>query len=192
MALTDNEIIEKIRSGEKHQYSLIMARYSDKAYSLSLRILGNAQDAEEALQDAFIRAFNSLSKFEGRAKFSTWFYRIVYNTCLTKANQSGKDFDRIEYDDDLQYSGGENAGSALTEVTYETRDMIAFIKKAIGELPKKYATILTLFYLEDLTHDEICEILQVPLGTVKVHLHRARVLLKERLSKEFQSIKISA
>jgi RNA polymerase sigma-70 factor (ECF subfamily) len=192
MAQTDNEIIEKIRGGEKHQYSLIMARYSDKAYSLSLRILGNAEDAEEALQDAFIRAYNSLAKFEGRAKFSTWFYRIVYNACITKLNQRGTDLDRIEYDDDRQYSDVEVFDSGLSEMTYETRDMIAFIKKVIAELPKKYAAILTLFYLEDMTHEEICDVLQIPLGTVKVHLHRARALLKEQLSKEFQTIKIPA
>jgi RNA polymerase sigma-70 factor, ECF subfamily len=192
MAQTDNEIIEKIRSGEKHQYSLIMARYSDKAFSLSLRILGDAEDAEEALQDAFIRAFNSLAKFEGRAKFSTWFYRIVYNACLTKLNQRGTEFDRIEYNDERQYSDVEMVDTGLSEMTYETRDMIAFIKKVITELPKKYAAILTLFYLEDMTHEEICDVLQIPLGTVKVHLHRARVLLREQLSKEFQTIKIPA
>jgi RNA polymerase sigma-70 factor, ECF subfamily len=192
MALTDNEIIEKIRSGDKHQYSLIMARYSDKAYSLSLRILGNTEDAEEALQDAFMRAFNSLNKFEGRSKFSTWFYRIVYNTCVTKLHQRGNEIERIEYEDDRAYSGNETYEYGLGEMTYETSDMNAFIKKAIAELPKKYGTILTLFYIDDMTHDEICEVLQVPLGTVKVHLHRARALLRERLSREFQTTKIPA
>ena len=192
MALTDNEIIDNVRSGEKHQYALIMSRYSDKAYSLSLRILGNAQDAEEALQDAFIRAYNSLSKFEGRSKFSTWFYRIVYNTCITKLNQRSNDVERIEYNDDLQYSGDGYPDAASGDIPYETRDTIAFVKKVILELPKKYATILTLFYLEDLTHDEICDVLQIPLGTVKVHLHRTQTLLKERLSKEFQMTKIPA
>jgi RNA polymerase sigma-70 factor (ECF subfamily) len=192
MALTDNEIIDNVRSGEKHQYALIMSRYSDKAYSLSLRILGNVQDAEEALQDAFIRAYNSLSKFEGRSKFSTWFYRIVYNTCITKLNQRGNDVERIEYNDELQYSGDGYPDAASGDIPHETRDTIAFVKKVIMELPKKYATILTLFYVEDLTHDEICDVLQIPLGTVKVHLHRARTLLKERLSKEFQTTKIPA
>ena len=181
MALTDNEIIESIRRGEKHQYAIIMTRYKDKAYSLSLRILGNPQDAEEALQDAFMKSYTALGKFEGRSKFSTWFYRIVYNTCITKLRQRGDAYEQIAYDDEA----GQDAGSAgflpLIEMQYETNDLVSFIKKIILELPKKYGTILTLFYLEEMTHEEICDVLQLPVGTVKVHLFRGRALLRERL-----------
>lgn len=184
MALTDSELIEKIQGGEKHHYSVIIARYKDKAYSLALRILGNPMDAEEALQDAFVKTYNALGKFEGRAKFSTWFYRIVYNTCVTKVNQRGPVYERLEYDDDREYTGTAMLHGSLVELNYETKDMIAFIKKIILELPKKYGTILTLFYLEEMTHEELCEVLQLPLGTVKAHLFRARTMLRERLLRD--------
>ncbi|MFI5252571.1 MAG: RNA polymerase sigma factor [Bacteroidota bacterium] len=83
MALTDNELIEKIRNGETRHYSLIMTRYKDKAYSLAKRIVGNSEDAEEALQDAFIRAYNGLGKFENRAKLARGFTGL----CIIRASR---------------------------------------------------------------------------------------------------------
>ena len=82
--LSDQEIIDSVKLGNQSDYSIIVDRYKDKAFSLLKKMLKNEQDAEETLQDCFLKAYNSLSGFKGEAKFSTWFYRIVYNTALTK------------------------------------------------------------------------------------------------------------
>ncbi|MCW8960778.1 MAG: sigma-70 family RNA polymerase sigma factor, partial [Ignavibacteriaceae bacterium] len=82
--LSDQEIIESVRKGNDSDYSIIVDRYKNKAFSMLKRMLKNEFDAEEVLQDCFLKAFNSLNTFKGEAKFSTWFYRIVYNTTLTK------------------------------------------------------------------------------------------------------------
>jgi len=82
--LSDQEIIDSINRGNQSDYSIIVDRYKNKAFSLLMRMLKNQQDAEETLQDCFIKAYNSLGSFKGESKFSTWFYRIVYNTALTR------------------------------------------------------------------------------------------------------------
>ena len=88
--LSDWEIIESVKKGNQSDYSIIIDRYKNKAFSLLKRMLKNELDAEEVLQDCFVKAYNSLSKFKGDAKFSTWFYRIVYNTALTKLSSKKK------------------------------------------------------------------------------------------------------
>jgi len=82
--ITDQEVIESVKKGNQADYSIIVDRYKNKAFSLLRRMLKNDFDAEEVLQDCFLKAYNSLNSFKGESKFSTWFYRIVYNTALTK------------------------------------------------------------------------------------------------------------
>ena len=185
MPVTDSEIIEHVRSGAKHHYALLVDRYKDKAMTLAVRMLKSREDAEEVVQDAFIRAYNALDKFQGASRFGTWFYRIVYNVCLTRLGKRKSEFDRVDYDDEREYEHPASSAPSVG-IDFETEDMISFIKKTIETLPGKYATILTLFYVQDLTHDEICEVTQLPLGTVKVHLFRARALLQERLHNELR------
>lgn len=82
MPSSDNEIIKKIQDRAKHYYAQLVDRYKDRAFTLAVRMLKKKEDAEEATQDAFIRACNALNRFEGKARFGTWFYRILYNVCL--------------------------------------------------------------------------------------------------------------
>src|SRR5260221_905324 len=126
MTLSDNEIIEIVRKGEKRRYAHLVDRYKDKAFTLALRMLKDRQDAEEVVQDAFVRAYNSLDKFQGTAKFGTWFYRILYNVCLTKLGKRKDHVRADEYDDEEVYeiSGGPGHGF---EKSIETRDVIQLI-----------------------------------------------------------------
>jgi RNA polymerase sigma-70 factor (ECF subfamily) len=183
MAETDNEIIQNIRKGAKHDFALLVDRYKDKAMTLAMRMLRNPEDAEEATQDGFIRAYNALDRFEGSAKFSTWLYRIVYNVCLTKLGKRKEEFREIDYDDETAYPSSGSIWPA--DSNYESREMVTIIKKVIEELPEKYSIILSLFYFQELSHEEICGVTQLPLGTVKTHLFRARVLLQQRLVKDY-------
>ena len=192
MTPSDSEILEKIRGGAKHHYARLVDRYKDRAFTLAVRMLKNREDAEEAIQDAFIRAYNGLERFEGNAKFSTWFYRIVYNVCLTRLGKRKDDFIRIDYEDDEGYNLHDPALFSSTENDIESRDMIALVKQTIESLPEKYASVLSLFYFQELSHGEICEITQLPLGTVKIHLFRARALLQKRLHHELHAEKVTA
>jgi RNA polymerase sigma-70 factor (ECF subfamily) len=148
-------------------------------------MLKNKEDAEEAAQDAFIRAYNALNRFEGKARFGTWFYRILYNVCLTRLGKRKEEFQRLDYNDNIDYNELESAFTASGYNEYETNDMIEFVKKTMEELPEKYQTILSLFYFQDLSHEEISEVTQLPIGTIKTHLFRARAILQRLLQKEF-------
>lgn len=181
MPQSDNEIIERIRDGAKHYYARLVDRYKDRAYTLAVRMLKNKEDAEEAAQDAFIRAYNALNRFEGKARFGTWFYRILYNVCLTRLGKRKEEFQRLDYNDNIDYNELESAFTASGYNEYETNDMIEFVKKTMEELPEKYQTILSLFYFQDLSHEEISEVTQLPIGTIKTHLFRARAILQQLL-----------
>ncbi len=125
-----------------------------------------------------------MNRFEGEAKFSTWFYRILYNVCLTRLGKRKEDFQTVEYEEDQEYRqlGGDESLSGSIELT----DLIEHVSRIMRELPEHYAMILSMFYLQELSHAEICEVTDLPLGTIKVRLFRARAMLKERLAREFQ------
>jgi RNA polymerase sigma-70 factor, ECF subfamily len=190
MPLSDNEIVEKIRGGAKQSFTHLVQRYKDKGMTLAVRMLKNRQEAEEALQDAFVRAYNGLNKFEGKASFGTWFYRILYNVCLTKLGKKNEEFQLVDFDDEGGFDFHDGGTTASVAAQFETRDLIEHVKRVMDTLPKKYSTILSLFYLQERSHEEICEITQLPVGTIKTHLFRARVLLYERIQKEFQTEKV--
>lgn len=182
MALSDQEILERIREGEKHRFAAIIDRYRDKGMALACRMLKSRDEAEEAVQDAFLRAFRGLDAFRGSSSFGTWFYRILYNVCLTRIERKGGESVVAGYDDEAfaDEGGGAVASDFLLEV--ELRDLVGHVRCAMERLPEKYAAIISLFYLQELTYREICDVTGLPMGTVKVHLNRARNLLQKQLT----------
>ena len=188
MVKSDIEIFDEIRRGGKHHFAQLVDRYKDRALTLALRILKNREDAEEAVQDAFIKTYNALERFEGKSKFGTWFYRIVYNTCLSKLGSRNHEFQSIEYDDEYDEAVSVEENSSVIEL--DQKEMIALVKTIVETLPAKYGSILSLFYFQELSHAEICEVTQLPLGTVKAHLFRARAMLQEQVRKELRMEKV--
>ncbi len=186
MSLSDCEIIESVRGGAPQHFAVIIDRYKDRGLTLALHMLKNREDAEEALQDAFIRAYNGLNRFEGASKFSTWFYRILYNVCLTRLERRKRQIPESSYDDEQFRPRTFSSGAFCLDTEFERKDMVDYLKSVINDMPAKYSTILSLFYFQDLSHNEICEITQLSLGTVKVHLFRARAILQKRLVNELQ------
>ncbi len=167
-------------------FAQLVDRYKDKAMTLAIRMLRNKEDAEEVVQDSFIRVFKSLNKFEGAAKFSTWFYRIVYNACLTKIGRRKDEFQRLNSLDGDERELEDMAGPS-SHAVLESKDLFFFVRKALEEMPERYNSVLSLFYFQELSYQEICEVTRLPLGTVKAHLFRARALLQKRLAEDLQS-----
>lgn len=186
MTLSDAEIIGNIRRGARHQFAHLVNRHKDKAMTVALRMLKRREDAEEATQDAFVRAYHGLEKFEGNAMFGTWFYRILYNVCLTRLGNRKKEYLSVDYDDEVAYDDSVSLINESENQRYEEHDLLAYVTNVIDQLPSKYSTILTLFYLQEFTHEEICAVTRLPLGTVKIHLHRARLLLQKQMRNEFK------
>lgn len=177
--LTDSEIIESVKRGNQADFSLLIDRYKDKAFSLLRRMLKNEMDAEEALMDSFLKAYNSLSGFREEAKFSTWFYRIVYNTALTiianKKRQIEQQMSSVEDHFDL--------GDEDDRIYAEAENAREYILKVVDELPIRYAIVIILFYIDDLSLNEISSVLDISLVNTKVLLHRSRNQLRELLLK---------
>ena len=177
MANPDYEIIQRILAGEKHAYAQLVDRHKDRAMTLAMRMLKNREDAEEALQDAFVRAFNALPRFEWKSSFSTWFYRIVYNVCATILSRRGEEkFNSVDDDDENREVP---SSEALPDIDLESAEFSRIVQKEIDRLPVVYASVLTLFLVQDLSYDEIVEATGLPLGTVKVRLFRARGMLRD-------------
>ena len=177
--LSDQEIIDSVKLGNQSDYSMIVDRYKDKAFSLLKKMLKNAQDAEETLQDCFIKAYNSLSSFKGEAKFSTWFYRIVYNTALTKLSSKKRktenEMSSVDEHFDLKSDYDYNVS--------ERKDMSELIHELVNKLPEKHSAIISLFYLDEMSCEEISKVLNISLSNVKVMLHRSRNALKDIIIK---------
>ena len=177
MANPDYETIQRILAGEKRAYADLVNRHKDRAMTLALRMLKNREDAEEALQDAFVRAFNALPRFEWKSSFSTWLYRIVYNVCATMLSRRGEEV--FTSTDEDEESRELPATEALQDVSYESKEFRETVQQEIDRLPPIYGSVLTLFLVQDMSYDEIVEATGMPLGTVKAKLFRARGMLRD-------------
>ena len=173
--LTDIEIIDSIKKGNSSDYALLIDRYKNKAFSLLVRMLKNEMEAEEILQDCFLKAYKSIDSFRYEAKFSTWFYRIVYNTALTKLSAKKRKIENEMSSIDEQI----NLSSDLDYRVTEKEDLSNFIQKMIEQLPANYASVITMFYLDDMSCEEISEVMNATVANVKVMLHRSRNVLRD-------------
>ena len=183
--LSDQEIIDSVRKGNDSDYSIIINRYKNKAFSMLKRMLKNEFESEEVLQDCFLKAYNSLNAFKGEAKFSTWFYRIVYNTALTRLSSQKRktETEMTSVEDHF------NLESEYRSDEIEKKDVNQLIHDTVNKLPERYSAIITMFYLNEMSIEEISEVMQITVSNVKVMLHRSRnalrdLVLKSKLAEE--------
>lgn len=202
MTEVNPEILDRIKKGETELFREVVNTYKDRAYSLTVKILKHREEAEDALQDAFLKLFRALTSgsFDSRARFSTYFYTIVYNTAVDyyrKYYQRAFNVTSIEVQEANYRDGDElvrnfepmidkdayNASS--TERNLEVAEIQRIIRGYINTIPQQYSVILNMFFVNELSHEEISNILKLPLGTVKNRIFRAKEKLKEILFREF-------
>jgi RNA polymerase sigma-70 factor (ECF subfamily) len=189
MKTTDNDIIRRVLDGDQKAYAELVDRHKEKAMTLAMRMLKNRHEAEEALQDAFIRAFRALPAFEWKSSFPTWFYRIVFNVCSTVLSKRGETkFFSIDerQDDDVKIELPSD--DEEPDIAFESKEFAAIVRQEIEVMEESYSTILTLFFLQDLSYDEIVSVTGLPLGTVKNRLFRARMQLRTAVLRHFSDI----
>jgi RNA polymerase sigma-70 factor, ECF subfamily len=179
--LTDQQIIEAIRLGDVRKYALLVDAHKDKAFTLALRLVGDRHEAEELVQDAFMRAYRALGSFRGDAKFSTWLYRIVYNLCLTRVSRRRSQGEQLDVHEEMLDNVFVDDESAGADEMLESEDRKAILTAELQQLPENYRVAVTLFYLEEMSYEEMVSVLNMPLGTVKTNLFRGRNLLRQRL-----------
>lgn len=176
--LTDNEIIDSINKGNYNDFNLLINRYKHKAFSLLMRMLKNQMDAEEVLQDAFLKTYYGLKNFRGESQFSTWFYKIVYNSAISKLNYRKNKFHNsfVSIEENLKIPFESN-------IEIEQNNLNNIVNKLIEQLPPQYATVINLHYMDGFSCDEISLIMNLSVSNVKIILYRARKILKEIIMK---------
>ena len=167
----DKYYIERVLGGDVNAFSYLVDEYKGMVYTIALRMLKNPEDAEEMAQDTFVKAFNSLKNFKFESKFSTWLYRITYNGAISKLRKKQIEVYDVE-DAVLPDSEVISTYSAINELT--RNEQKKYINEAIENLKEDDALIITLYYLQENTIEEICEITGLTLSNIKVKLHRAR------------------
>jgi RNA polymerase sigma factor (sigma-70 family) len=165
-------LIDRILAGEQQLYAELVNRYKGYAFTIALKILENKPEAEEAAQDAFIKAYNHLKSFNRDSKFSTWLYRIAFNTAISYKRKRKATYQSIE-NISVEYDAGEDS--------LEKRDKKIFITQAMSKLNEADRLALNLFYLQEFSLEEIAEITGMQANTVKVRVHRARQRLADEL-----------
>lgn len=184
----DDYYIKKIIDGDTNSFGIIVERYQNMVFSLALKMLKHREESEEVSQDTFIKVYKSLSKFNGESKFSTWIYRIAYNTCLDRIKKNSK------YNNDVEINDITSNQIFQTESKFdslETKERSIIVKECMDKLPEDERVIMHLFYFEELSLKEIVEIVSMTEGNVKVKLFRARKKLfsifKESVEPEIYS-----
>ncbi len=182
-AEAEMEFVRRSCQGDQDAFAVLVRHHQRRAFILAFRMLNNYEEAAEAVQEAFLAAWQGLHTFRGEARFSTWLYRIVYHCCLRVLEQ------RRRASRDLDAATAQAEHRAALEAGQEIQALVAdrerqqTIQQAIQELPGKYRAVLILRHLQELTYEEIAQALSLPVGTIKTHLFRARNLLKERLQR---------
>jgi RNA polymerase sigma factor (sigma-70 family) len=180
---SDSEIISLVLKGDHNAYALLVERYKSYVFTLTFRFTKNREDAEEVSQDIFVKAYRSLADFKGTAKFSTWLYTIVNTTCITFLRKKRLDVKSLDDERTFEVADSQDSGFRVNQVEQKSR--LIMVNQAIAMLNPDDAEIITLFYKNEQSLEEISQILGVEVNTAKVRLHRARARLKDKMEKHF-------
>ncbi len=172
----DHVIINQLLAGDREVYAVLVNKYKGYAFTIAQKILQNRPEAEEAAQDAFIKAYQHLAGFNRESKFSTWLYRIVFNTAISYRRKNRHQFQSIE-NTVIEYD--QDADGVLEKI-----DKKKYLNQALMKLSEADRAALTLFYLDEFSLEEIAEITGMQANTAKVRIHRAR----QRLADELKNI----
>ncbi len=166
--------------GDQDAFAQLVQRYQRRVFNLVFRLLHHYEEASEITQEAFLAAWQGLPSFRGDARFSTWLYRIAYNCSLKQLEQRKRDR-ALQVAMKAEQATLEAQQQEHFDTRVEARARLALIQEQLAQLPAKYRIVLILRHLQDMTYEEMAEMLTIPIGTIKTHLFRARNLLKERL-----------
>lgn len=186
---TDDELVRRFREGEVSAYSDLVMRYQDRVYGQCLRWMGNPRIAEEVAQDVFLAIYRALPRFRGESRVSTWIFRITVNHCKNRKLyrnrrkfESHEPLEGIPRDDDGPSRQIPSQGPGTDQGSHRS-EAEEILNEALSRLDEDQRTIILLRDIQDLSYEEISEILDLPRGTVKSRLHRARAELTKLVSR---------
>lgn len=192
--LTDLQLIERVQQGDKASFDALMRRHEKKAYQYAYRLTQNQDDACDIVADAFVRVNSALKNFRGQSAFGTWLYRIITN-CALDFKKKDKSNRTVSIETPT-YSGGqevqrqfEDEGPGPDELA-ERNAREQSVQLALSKMPEYQQAMLVMYHIENLSYEEIADALDLPLGTVKSRLNRARLALRDLLTKDEELFKV--
>jgi len=178
--LDDQQLVTASKHGDQDAFARLVQRYQRRIFNLVYRMLQQYEEASEITQETFLAAWQGLPSFRGDARFATWLYRIAYNCALKQLETRKRDRAlQAALQAEQALEGEDTYKRADAQIDEHERQ--AFVHEHLSRLPAKYRAVLILRHLQDMTYEEMAEILTMPVGTIKTHLFRARNLLKQRL-----------
>jgi len=176
--LTDDEIVQRVLAGDSGLFELLIRRHDQRVYRTARAIVRNETDADDILQETYLRAFQHLSQFEGRAKFSTWLLRIAIHEALARYRENARFADLDEIPESENAHADPRSGPEQMAARGEIREVV---QRAIDELPPTLRTVLMLREIEGMSTSETAEVLEISEDNLNVRLHRAKAALREKL-----------
>src|SRR4051812_5565975 len=183
---SDVVIVQQVQAGDVAAFDRLILKYRERVYGVIYHLTSNREDAADLTQDAFIKAFQSINRFQGQSSFFTWLYRIAVNSTLTHLRKHRLrtffSFEKVNEDDAVS----REVLAALTDATGADRETFARelqekLNEAMHKLSIKHRTVITLFEIDGLSHQEIAEVMECSVGTVRSRLHYAKQLLQAEL-----------
>jgi RNA polymerase sigma-70 factor (ECF subfamily) len=177
---SDEYYIREILNGDTGSFSALVEKYQHLAFSLSMKIIGNREEAEDAAQESFIKAYNSLPFFNRKSTFRTWFFRIVYNTAISGQRAQNKPVYKIE---DIRIPESELTATETTMNNFQTADRTKYLKMGLERLEPDEQVLLNLYYYDEMSMEEIAGIMGLTQSNVKVKIFRSRKHLLSELNR---------
>lgn len=187
---TDQELVIQIQNGDQQCFEELIGRYSNKAFSLAVRLTRNQEDAEEVLQDVFVTVFRKIGGFEGKSSFSSWLYRVTVNAALMKLRKK-RQTQQVVSVEELQPQVQEivinqSVDQLESDEIALRNQLVAVLEEAIRKLPDDYRPVFILRDIDGLTSREVGKILNLSVPAVKSRLHRSRLMLRRRLQRFYK------
>jgi RNA polymerase sigma-70 factor (ECF subfamily) len=181
-ALSDEEVVTRVLAGETGMFEIIMRRHNQRLYRVARSILSNDAEAEDVMQDAYVRAYEHLDQFAGKAKFSTWLTRIAVHEALARQRR-GNRYQELEATSEREGDPMDRFASLEPDPEQQAsnREIRKLLEEAVEKLPDVYRTVFILRDVEDVSTTDAADILEISEDNVKVRLHRARALLRKSL-----------
>jgi RNA polymerase sigma-70 factor (ECF subfamily) len=177
MSHNERQLVAKAQSGDEDAFEQLVRAHQRYVFNLAYRVLGDRNEAEDVAQETFVRAWRGLPSFRAECRFTTWLYRIARNVCLNRLPRLEAELRQTEV-----LSQPVASPDPVPDEVVSARERRAFLHSELARLPEKYRLVLTLRYLQGFSYAEIADVLSLPLGTVKTHLHRGREALAARLA----------
>ncbi|MFS8638717.1 MAG: sigma-70 family RNA polymerase sigma factor [Gemmatimonadota bacterium] len=187
--LTDQEVVAQARAGRETAYRELIGRYERPVFSIIYRLVRDRELAEDLAQDTFIKVLNALDRYDPKQKFSSWIFKIAHNTAIDRLRKREVDTLSLDGSPNARTADDVEATRIVVASTEESpeeyaasREIGTEIERALARLRPEYRTAIMLWHIEDRPYEEIAEIMEIPLGTVKTFIHRARNELRKHLA----------